>query len=112
MSREKYAKRRQRAMKYLIMAKPGGMPVPRERFVELYQAAQAWFRERLADGRMDCVYVFADAGGMAISNADTHDQVFAELISYPLYGNFVWEVQPLCDWDAAIMTILELASAG
>ena len=100
-------------MKFLIMVLPIPLPVPPEKGAELYQAAEEWIAERLEDGRMDCAYVFADGGGLAISNAETHEQVFDELISYPLYPFFRWEVRLLCDLAHSFGTIIEAyAGAG
>jgi hypothetical protein len=99
-------------MKFLIMATPLPIPIPPELGADLYRAAGDWLGQRLGDGRMDCVYTFVDAGGLAISNAESHEQVFAELLSYPLYRFFGWEVKPLCEWEPTFDTVIEAFSRG
>mgnify|MGYP001819831718 FL=1 len=94
-------------MKFLVMATPLPIPIPPEQGADLYQAARAWIAERLGDGRIDCAYIFVDGGGLAISNAETHEQVFDELLSYPLYRFFGWEVKPLCDVEHTFGTVIE-----
>ena len=86
-------------MKFLIMATPLPIPIPPEQGAELYQAASDWIAARVGDGRIDCTYIFIAGGGFAITNAETHEQVFDELLSYPLYRFFGWEVEPLCEWE-------------
>jgi muconolactone delta-isomerase len=93
-------------MKYLITAKPGALQVPRERGVALYKAAKQWVNAALADGRFDCHYVFPDAGGFSIANADSHEEVFDTLLSYPVYPFFEWEVRALCDCGHTYDTII------
>ncbi len=73
--------------------------MPPEMGVGLYKAVSARASERLSDGRLDSDYVSADQGRSAISNASSHEQVFAEILGYPLSGFFQWEVMPLCDWQ-------------
>jgi muconolactone delta-isomerase len=95
-------------MKYLTIAKPGTTPVPPEQGVGLWQAAKEWINARLADGRLDCHYVFADTGGFAISNADSHEEVFDALLTFPLFAFFDWEVKALCDWSHSYDKIIEV----
>jgi hypothetical protein len=97
-------------MKFLIMVLPIRLPVPPEQGAEPYGAAREWIGERLGDGRMDCAYVFADGGGLAIGNAETHEQVFDELMSYSLCPFFRREVKPLCDLEHTFGTIVKTFS--
>lgn len=99
-------------MKFLITGHPGNVPIPPALGVALYQAAKEWVDARLADGSMDCHYVFAESGGFAISNADSHEDLFAALQSYPLYGFLDWEVQALVDWDQAYDGFIQLFQAA
>ena len=98
-------------MKYLATAMPGPTPVPPERALDLYKAAGEWIRASLEAGRLDCMYTFAEGGGMGIGNAQSHEEVYEMLISYPMYGFFRWEVKPLCDWDR-VFTAIEGAFRG
>lgn len=95
-------------MKFMITAHPGNVPIPAELGAALYQAAKEWVNARLADGTMDCHYVFAESGGFAISNANSHEELFAAIQSYPLYGFLDWEVQALVDWESAYDGFIEI----
>lgn len=94
-------------MKFLVLAKPksgfGPQTPP-----EAYKAAHAYFKTRLENGLLDCAYTFVPAGGIGIANSESAEQLWAELISYPLYSGFDWEVQPLAD----ILVVLEKAAGG
>jgi hypothetical protein len=94
-------------MKFLITAIPD-REIPVEMGAALYQAATAWTEERIADGRIESMYVFAQTGGMAIIEVDSHEQVFDELVGYPLYGFFDWEVTALADWRHTYQTLIAL----
>lgn len=93
-------------MKFLIIAKPGGAPIAPDKAHETYKAAQTYGNNFLEDGTHDCAYAFFGGGGLAISNADTADEVYKNLIKYPMYPNFVWEVTPLLDWNETFGSIL------
>ncbi len=90
-------------MKYLVMGKttgfPGMTPTPPDVMQGLNVAARTFVKERLEDGSFDCHYVFADGGGFAIVNADSHEGVLDLLLAHPLSPIFVWEVKVLCDWE-------------
>jgi hypothetical protein len=94
-------------MKFLVTAIPN-RPIPPEMGAALWQAATAWTEERIADGRIECNYVFAQTGGMAIIEVDSHEQVFDELMGYPLSGFFKWEVAALADWRHSYETLIAL----
>ena len=86
-------------MKYLITARPGTMPMPPEKGVVLLTAGRDWIKAKLSDGSLDCTYNFFGGGGFAISNADSHEDILSDLLEYPLYPFFVWEVTPLLDFE-------------
>ena len=94
-------------MKYLTIAKPGPTPIPRERGAEILQAAKEWLIVKLADGSLDCVYNFFGGGGFAIGNADSHEALLTDLLSYPLYPFFVWEVEPLLEFSQSLDQYIE-----
>lgn len=99
-------------MKFLITVLPRPVPMPPEQGAVLNQAALDWINERLADGRMDCCYVFADGGGVAITNAETHEQVFDEIIAYPLYPFYSFDVKPLCDVGHTMGSVIQAYSGA
>ena len=94
-------------MKFLIITRKQTMPIPREMGISLYQAATAWVNAGLADGTIDCHYVFAETGGFAITNAPSHEAVFDGLLSYPLFPFFEWEIKALCDWGHTYESIIQ-----
>jgi len=94
-------------MKYLVTAEQS-IPIPRERAVAVWQAAQEWTKARLADGTLDSHYVFPEGrGGLAIVNADSHETLRRTLVGHPLYAYMDWEVTPLCDWGPAYDSTIE-----
>ncbi len=52
-------------MKSLVTGQTGSTPVPTEQMLALWQAAKEWFNARLADGTVECHYLFLD-GGIAV----------------------------------------------
>ena len=93
-------------MKYLIVGKPGGEPVPPDKLVDAYKACQAFGNKLMEDGTFDCMYSFYEGGGFGIVNADSHEEVYKHLLNYPMYASFVWKVKPILDWNKTFETIL------
>ena len=89
-------------MKYLIIAKPGTTQIPIEQGAVLLQAGLSWIKAKLADGTLDFTYNVIGGGGIAISNADSAEQILANLLEYPLYPFFTWEVTPLLDMEDSV----------
>ena len=94
-------------MKYLIIAKPGTTQIPIEQGAVLLQAGLSWIKAKLADGTLDSTYNVIGGGGIAISNADSAEQILANLLEYPLYPFFTWEVTPLLDLDSSLNKYIE-----
>lgn len=94
-------------MKYLVRCELKDLiPTPADRLAELTGKAVEWIEARLADGGMDCNYVFPGHGGIAIFNADSHEDLLEMLLDYPLHHAFHWDVQPLCDWRRSFDALL------
>lgn len=89
-------------MKFLITAKPGPTPIPPERAIDLLQASIDWLKAKIADGTIDCVYNFFGGGGFSIGNGDSHEEVLGNMLEYPLYPFFVWEVIPILDMSESL----------
>jgi hypothetical protein len=94
-------------MKYLIIGSPNARPVPPDMAINLYQAAIAWVDNLIKTGKLDCTYIFPEAGGMAIGNVNSQEEAFDLLTSYPLYGFFDWKVKVLVDWKYAYNKTIE-----
>lgn len=94
-------------MKYLVIANPSLNPIPMDQAVNIYNAAIAWTDEKLKNGKIDCNYVYVGGGGFSIGNANSQEELFDVLLSYPLYPFFNWEVKPLVDWKHAENSVIE-----
>ena len=86
-------------MKFLVTGSPGPTSIPREQGAELLQAGIAWVQSKTADGNIDVHYSLFGGGGFTIVNADTNEELLADLLTYPLYPFFTWEVAPLLDYE-------------
>lgn len=99
-------------MKYLFAAMPEIAPIPQDQLDTLLDGAKRWPRPPLDEGRLDCAYIFEDGGCMMIGNAESNDDAFKLIESYPLYPYFQWEVKPLYEWDPGFGTIIEGNARG
>ena len=89
-------------MKYLITAIPGQQMVPPKMGAALMNAAKIWLEAKVADGSFDLVYLFFGGGGFAIGNSDSHEQMLSDMLEYPLYPFFTWDVKPLLELSASM----------
>ncbi len=95
-------------MKFLVVAEPReGVQAP-ENYRELIQATIKWFETKLADGSIDCVYQTIDGGGLAIVNADSHEALWEQIMSYPLGLLVNFGAEPLIDIHFTFKKTLEL----
>lgn len=94
-------------MKYLVIANPRPIPIPPEQAIGLYQAASAWTDERLKNGKLEVNYGYPGGGGIAIANVNSPEELFDELLSYPLYGLFDWKIKVLVDLKHAFNSVIE-----
>jgi hypothetical protein len=88
-------------MKYLVTGLPGSNPIPLDQGAGLLGAGMAWIKGKLEEGSIDCHYSLLGGGGLGIVNAASHDQVLTEILAYPLYPFFTWEITPLLDFEGA-----------
>jgi hypothetical protein len=93
-------------MKYMVLGRQGSTPIPPEHAVNLYTAAIAWMEERLKNGKIECHYTFPDRGGFAIANVNSAEELDDEILSYPLYPFFDWEVSVLVEWKHSYHSIM------
>ncbi|MGB3904279.1 MAG: hypothetical protein WBB22_05105 [Anaerolineae bacterium] len=95
-------------MKHLVTGTRNLVPMEPATAIAVYQAAKQWSNARLADGTLECQYNFADlSGGCGIINADSHEAVLENLLDYPLFPFFDWDVNPLSDWSHAHDKLIE-----
>lgn len=88
-------------MKYLITVTPGSVQIPPKMGASLLQASKAWIDSKLADGTLDFVYNFFSGGGVSVGNAESHEKILADMLSYPMYPFFDWDVEPLLEWKGS-----------
>jgi hypothetical protein len=94
-------------MKYMIVSKPGTTQIPVEQGAALIQMGLSWIKAKLADGTIDSTFSVIGGGGIAIGNADSPEQILADLLEYPLYPFFTWEVTPLLDLESSLDKYIE-----
>lgn len=95
-------------MKFLVMGRMGAAPIPPQQGAAIMQAAKEWMNTAIAEGGADCHYVVVSGqAGFTISNADSHEELMAQLLSYPLYPFLSWEITPLCDWSQSYDLFIE-----
>ncbi|HEX9091631.1 MAG TPA: hypothetical protein VF831_09090 [Anaerolineales bacterium] len=94
-------------MKYLVIANPRPIQLPPEQAVSLYQAVIAWTDERLKNGKLEVTYGYPGGGGIAIANVNSQEELFDELLTYPLYGLFDWKIKVLVDLKHAFNSVIE-----
>ena len=95
-------------MKYLVevRAKQGGgrANLPQDEAANIGAAAKAYIQDKVADGTIDCSYFVGHGGhGIAIMNADSHEQLMRDIHGYPTAPFLDFTVAPLVDaevgWD-------------
>ncbi|GAI77463.1 unnamed protein product [marine sediment metagenome] len=84
-------------MKYLISAVPGPNSIPPKHGEALLNAAKAWIEAKIADGSFESAYLFFGGGGIAIGISESHGQILTNLLEYPLYPFFDWDVKPVLE---------------
>ena len=94
-------------MKYLVILTPNQTPLPPEMAEKIYKAAMVWTDERLKSGKIESTYIFNERGGFSVANVNSQEELFDEMLSYPLYPFFDWEVEPLVDWKHAENSVIE-----
>ena len=99
-------------MKFLILTKPlPGAPRP-ENPVAVSRASKEWINARLADGSVDCTYnvIGSKQGidGVAIANADSHEALVEQILSWPAYAFYDFEILPLSDLDHFLGKAIEM----
>jgi|SRR4030042_6623620 len=94
-------------MKYLVIVTPNQTQIPLEMAEKIYKAAMVWTDERLKSGKIESTYIFNERGGFSVASANSHEELFDEMLSYPLYPFFDWEVTPLVEWKHGYNSVIE-----
>ena len=85
-------------MKFLMYAKLlMGAPQPEDLGATI-QAAREYLNTALAEGRLDCVHMYASGRhSVLIANAESHEELCGWLQANPSYPYWSFEVHPLVD---------------
>jgi hypothetical protein len=95
-------------MKYLIMTHPeGSVAVEPKTAAEIWKSARSWMQKMSTKGVIESHFAFPEGGGFAIMNADSPEQVFDGVFSFPAHQWFRWEVRAICDWTHAYDKTIE-----
>ena len=87
-------------MKFLLLVKnKENAPALDDPFMAT-KAARDYLHQGMTDGLIECVYQFSSGNrAMAIAEADTAEELWETLTTYPLYEVQDYEVHPLTDVD-------------
>ena len=94
-------------MKYLTLTKPRGN-LPPDIAEGVFQAGKDWLNAQVANGTLDFVHGFPEGGGVAVSNADSHEELMARMRDFPLFPFVEWQVQPLVDISRSLDSAIEM----
>ena len=94
-------------MKYLTITRPR-TAIPPEAATGLFQAAKACLNARVADGTLGFVHAFPAGGGVAVTNADSHEALLNSLREYPLFPFTALEMEPLVDINQSFNSAVQL----
>jgi hypothetical protein len=94
-------------MKFLVSSRlPIDRPAP-EDFAGVLQACREYIDTALAEGRLDCVYMYIDGRkSILIANADSHEELLHWLLAHPAYPDWEWEAHPLSDVHHFLDTLM------
>ena len=85
-------------MKFYVAA-AFSTPVPPEMGTALYEASIEWLKAKIKEGKIECHYTYPQGGGFAIVVSKSHEELTADLQSFPLFPFMSWEVIPVVDWE-------------
>ncbi|MFC2077440.1 hypothetical protein ACFLTM_01345 [Candidatus Bipolaricaulota bacterium] len=84
-------------MKYHVSATQVRL-VPQE-MAGLWPKAKEWTDKALADGIIDWHYITVTGHvGLAIINADSHEELWEIIVTHPFYPFMEWKVEAISDW--------------
>ncbi len=87
---------------YMAMkTRPNNSPLPLEQEVSILQASREFVNARIQDGRFDCAYGYVHGEGFCVANAESPEALMADLLSFPAFPRFNWEIVPLVEFNAS-----------
>lgn len=94
-------------MKFLVLTTPKHELPEDEAHLDLYREAREYIESYMQSGMLDCLYQRLTGGGVLIAKADTAEQLWEALTSYPMYAYFDWHIEPLVDIFYAFERLLQ-----
>jgi hypothetical protein len=88
-------------MKFMLMIRERPHSIVEDP-IALNRACKQWFVEHLEKRVIDCAYYIAPRAGMCIMNASSHEQLLADMRSFPAFGFSEIELFVLVDAAAGI----------
>jgi muconolactone delta-isomerase len=83
-------------MKFLVFTSPNEDGLKTPPAVDQFDAQTEWFRQRLADGTLDCAY-HGDDRAVFIFNAASPEALQSLIADIPLADRMQSEIEPLID---------------
>ncbi len=96
-------------MKFLVITKPKGVPLP-ENYVDLLKSAEVWINSKIASGELESLYGMLPYGSIAIATYESHEKMWEDMVSYPLYPFLEFKLKPLYDWKITFEKSIEMLS--
>ena len=97
-------------MKFLVITKPKkGVSTP-ENYADLLRAATTWITSKIETGEIESLYAILPNGSTAVVNSESHEKLWGDMISYPLYPLLKWTIKPIVDWKFTFDKSIEMLS--
>jgi muconolactone delta-isomerase len=94
--RNRYKRRKREVSRFLVISKQIDVPVPMEVLKKLLPAQFTYLKGLRQSGKVECNYGYAGAkGGLAIVNAESHEELQGITNGYPMSPFITLEIHPL-----------------
>lgn len=78
-----------------------------DRLRDLSRRTLAWVQKGKETEQLDCIYQLMSRGGVAIGNANSAEEMWGAIASYPFFEQFEWEIEPLVDLGFVLNSAIE-----
>lgn len=96
-------------MKFLVITKPKGVPLP-ENYADLLKSAETWINSKIASGELESLYGMLPYRSIAIATYESHEKMWEDMVSYPLYPFLEFKLKPLYDWKTTFAKSIAMLS--
>lgn len=97
-------------MKFVVIGTPRENGSSDKTPVEMLKLAKKWIDEMKAKGSIESVYQIIPQGGLAIGNYDSEEALYRDIVQYPLYSSFNWDIKPIMDYTELFDTAIDIVS--